>query len=159
MSLATSSARVVSIAKERAGNPHTKKKSIQKKKKKRVCVHKESTVYIELPKLISKSEVRREASAKSWSFNLCNRATVSRVLVQHERIVFDRSSFGSFAHSFGCTSPIYPLCVCVSFDHHFHILRSTCFCFVVIVVLYLPLHILVSDCSNFACHFPNLSSS
>ena len=57
MILATSSTRVVSIAKERVGKqiPHTKKKR-KTQKKKSVCVNKESTVYIELPKLLSTSE-------------------------------------------------------------------------------------------------------
>ena len=67
------------------------------------------------------------------------------VLVQHELVVFVRSSFGSLAQAFGCTSPIY-LCVCF-LEHHSYLLRLTCFCFVVIVVLYLPLQILISDCS------------
>ena len=70
MSLATSSARVVSITKEREGNHilHRKKKSIQKKKKKSLCVNKESTVYKELPKLLSTSESEKRGKCHIKSF-------------------------------------------------------------------------------------------
>ena len=44
---------------------------------------------------------------------ICNRTSALLVLVQHELIVFARSSFGYLAHLFGCTSPIIVACVFV----------------------------------------------
>ena len=112
-------------------------------------MHKESTVYIELPKLISKSESEKRGECQILELQLvqpshglsCIGATTELTPFLFETLIFQSR-----------TNPIY-LHVCVSFEHHFHILRSTCFCFVVIVVLYLPLHILVSGCSNLHATF------
>ena len=62
----------------------------------------------------------------------CNRASALLVLVQHELVVFARNilvlQLTSWLHESHLS-----LRVCVSY-----LLRLTCFCFVIIVVLYLP---------------------
>ena len=78
------------------------------------------------------------------------------VLVQHELVVFARSSFGSLAHSFGCTSPIY-CCVCF-LEHNTYSFEIDLFLLGDHLGSLLAFTILGFGLFQFACHIPYLST-